>query len=58
MGCEQESMTQRAISKLRPHGPSHLSIIGCAFIWESVVWYTVLVHCPEFGGISIREQKM
>ena len=29
--------------------PTHLTIIGRAFIWKSVIWYTAVVHYPEFG---------
>ena len=32
---------------------THLSIIGGAFLLQSVVWYAVLVHCPEFGSCSL-----
>ena len=32
--------------------PTHLSIIGCAFIWENVVRCVVsVVHYSQFGGV-------
>ena len=33
--------------------PTHLSIIGHVFIWESFVWYTALVHYPEIRGCPL-----
>ena len=33
--------------------PAHLSVIGGAFLLESVVWYTAPAHCPEFGGCPL-----
>ena len=34
-------------------GPAHLSVIGVLFLLESVVWYAVLVHCPEFRSCPL-----
>ena len=30
--------------------PAHLSVIGGAFLLESVIWCTRIVRCLEFGG--------
>ena len=38
--------------------PAHLSVIGGAFILESVVQYTVLVRYLEFGGyVPFKSRK-
>ena len=36
-----------------PTIPAHLSVIGGAFLLESVVRYAALVRCPEFGGCPL-----
>ena len=33
--------------------PAHLSIIGGAFLLESIIWCTWIVRCPEFGGCPL-----
>ena len=38
------------IFELRPQVPSHSSIIGGAFLLESIIWCTQIVCCPLFGG--------
>ena len=41
------------IFELRPEYPASLSVIGGAFLLESIIWCTRIVRCPEFGGCPL-----